>query len=197
MLITIVAAMSRNRVIGIENRLPWRLPMDLRRFKDLTIGKPVIMGRKTFESIGKPLPGRRNIILTHNLHFVASGCLVAHSFEEALRLAAPAEEVAIIGGAAVYQEALPLCQRIYLTIIDADFRGDAFFPKRKTSEWKERRREIFEADEVNAYRHSFLILESKARTGCARERRQAATPRLAGRWNGCLDLSEDDSMTLP
>lgn len=176
MLITIVAAMSRNRVIGIENRLPWRLPMDLRRFRDLTIGKPVIMGRKTFESIGKPLPGRRNIVLTHNPQLVASGCLVAHSLAEALQLAAPAEEVAIIGGAAVYQEALPLCQRIYLTVIDADFQGDAFFPEQKASEWKECRRDVFEADAVNAYRHSFLILESLAKAGCGREGREAASP---------------------
>jgi dihydrofolate reductase len=120
--------MSRNRIIGRQGALPWHIPEDLRRFRELTSGHTLIMGRKTFESIGRPLPGRRNIVVTHQTGYRAAGCLSAPSFEEAVRLAAPAAEVFICGGAEIYRQALPLADRIYLTVINDDYDGDTTFP---------------------------------------------------------------------
>jgi dihydrofolate reductase len=133
----LVAALARNRVIGVGNRLPWRLPEDLARFKRLTLGAPVIMGRRTRESIGRPLPGRRNIVVTRERQARWEGCVVAHSLDEALALARDAAETFVIGGAELYAQALPGADRLYLTLIDADYAGDAWFPEFDAAAWRE------------------------------------------------------------
>jgi dihydrofolate reductase len=127
-ILSLIAALARNRVIGIENRLPWHLPEDLRYFKTTTQGKPVIMGRKTYDSIGRPLPGRHNIVLTRDGCWQADGVTVVHDLDAALQAAGNVPEVFLIGGATLYAEALPKADRLYLTEIDADFVGDAMFP---------------------------------------------------------------------
>jgi dihydrofolate reductase len=140
-LISLVAALARGRVIGIENRLPWHLPEDLQRFKRLTMGAPVVMGRKTHESIGRALPGRRNIVVTRQPRAAWNGCSVAHSLDEALALGSDAPEVFVIGGAELYAQALPRADRLYLTLVDADCSGDAFFPEFDPAAWRETARE--------------------------------------------------------
>ena len=140
-LTALVAAVARNRVIGLANRLPWRLPEDLRRFKRLTMGAPVIMGRKTRESLGRPLPGRRNIVVTRQREATWEGCVVAHSLDAALALAGDAAEAFVIGGAELYAQALPRADRLYLTLIDADYAGDAWFPEFDAAVWREVARE--------------------------------------------------------
>jgi dihydrofolate reductase len=139
--ISLVAAHARNRVIGAGNRLPWHLPEDLPRFKRLTMGAPVIMGRKTHESIGKALPGRRNIVVTRRPGATWAGCEVAGSLDAALALAGDVPEVFVIGGAELYRLALPHADRLYLTLIDADYAGDAFFPEIDPTQWRETARE--------------------------------------------------------
>ena len=140
--LSLIAAVAANGVIGSDNALPWRLPEDLKRFKALTLGHPVIMGRKTYESIGRPLPGRRNIIVTRNAAYAAEGCETARSLGDALAACnGTAEEVFVIGGAQIYAEALPLAQRLYLTEIGRDFPGDARFPACARRLWQEKSRE--------------------------------------------------------
>ncbi|BAK78036.1 dihydrofolate reductase [Pseudogulbenkiania sp. NH8B] len=139
--ITLVAAMAANRVIGIDNRLPWHLPEDLKHFKAVTLGKPVIMGRKTYDSIGRPLPGRRNIVVTRQHDWSAAGVEVAHSLEAALALVAEAESACIIGGADLYRQALPLAHRLELTEIAGNYQGDAHFPDFSSGGWQEVQRE--------------------------------------------------------
>src|SRR3989338_1455338 len=141
MIISLIAAMGRRRVIGKGNSLPWKLPADMERFKKLTSGKPVIMGRKTFESIGKPLLNRKNIILTRDKTYKAEGCIVVHASQDALKAANGAPEAVVIGGAQIYKEFLPMANRMYLTFIDEDFEGDAYFPEFDTNEWKETSKE--------------------------------------------------------
>ncbi len=158
-MLSIIAALSRNRVIGKNNQLPWRLPADLKHFKAVTLGKPVIMGRKTFESIGKPLPGRDNIVVTRDPKFHADGIAVAHSLDDALAQTHATPEIMLIGGAQLYMQALPRAQRLYLTLIHADFDGDAHFPDYDPADWRETAREDHVPDENNPYRYSFLILE--------------------------------------
>jgi dihydrofolate reductase len=158
-MLSIIAALARNRVIGKNNQLPWRLPADLKHFKAVTLGKPVIMGRKTFESIGKPLPGRDNIVVTRDPKFHADGIAVAHSLDDALAQAHAAPEIMLIGGAQLYMQALPRAQRLYLTLIHADFDGDAHFPDYDPADWRETAREDHVPDENNPYCYSFLILE--------------------------------------
>ena len=155
-ILSIIVAMAKNRVIGRDNQLPWHLPADLRHFKQTTMGHPIIMGRKTYESIGRPLPGRQNIVITRNPDFQAEGCLVVHSLQEALAAVPEAEEVFIIGGASLYREALPLADRIYLTLVDAEVEGDTFFPELDASEWQEVRRETFTPDEKNPFGYAFI-----------------------------------------
>jgi dihydrofolate reductase len=144
-LVSLVAALARNRVIGAGNRLPWHLPEDLKRFKRLTLGAPVIMGRKTYvsimEQVGKPLPGRRNVVVTRQAGARWDGCEVVHSLAEALAAAGGAPEVFVIGGAELYAQALPLGDRMYLTLLDADYEGDARFPAFDSSDWREVARE--------------------------------------------------------
>ena len=161
MRISIIAAVAKNGVIGKNNSLPWSLPSDMKKFKELTTGKPVIMGRKTFDSIGKPLAGRVNIILTRNSDFNAEGVAIVHSPEEALQLVADQDEIMIIGGESVYGQFLPRASRIYLTRVDSDFDGDSFFPPMDLDSWTEVIRETKEPDEKNAHRHTFFVYDKK------------------------------------
>ncbi len=158
-MISVIAALAENRVIGVNNTLPWRLPNDLRHFRRLTTGHAIVMGRKNYESIGKPLPERTNIIVTRNRDYRASGCLVAHSLDEALTLARGDPEIFIIGGAEIYREALPRAGRLYLTEVHATVAGDTFFPEIERNDWKETARERHEADDKHAYTYSFVVLE--------------------------------------
>lgn len=161
MLVSVIAALARNRVIGVENRLPWHLPADLKRFRAITWGKPIVMGRLTHESIGGPLPGRRNIVITRHGP-VMEGCERAGSFRDALALTAGAPETVVIGGARCYREALPLSRRMYLTRIDADFAGDAWFPEWDPAEWTERERARVEPGETSPFGYQFLVLERQS-----------------------------------
>lgn len=146
-------------VLGYENQIPWHQPGDLRHFKTLTLGKPVIMGRKTFESIGNALPQRKNIVVTRDSHWRKEGCEIAHSIEEAINLAGAVEEIMIIGGGKIYEQTLPFAYRLYLTLIHHDFKGDAFFPPWDRNEWEIIQQEKFSADEKNDFDYSFVTLE--------------------------------------
>ena len=162
-IISIIAAIGRNNVIGLRNTLPWNLPADMEHFKQLTKGKPIIMGQKTFESIGKPLIGRTNIILTLDKNFTPSGCQIAYSIKEALEIVRNSKEVMICGGESIYRQFLPLADRIYLTLIEGDFEGDAFFPEFDRSSWKEVERVENKLDRENPYKYTFLTLEKHER----------------------------------
>lgn len=162
-MISIIVAMADNRVIGKDNAMPWHLPADLKHFKKITTGKPIIMGRKTFESIGQALPNRRNIVITRNSDYIAQGCDVVSSLEAALQLVSDQPEICIIGGAQIFQEALPLAQRLYLTFIDLNVEGDTFFPDWQPAQWDEISREVFPADALNAHGLTFITLERAAR----------------------------------
>ena len=161
MIISLIAAMDKNRVIGKNNTLPWSMPADLKRFREITKGKPVIMGRKTFESIGRPLPDRLNIVMTRDKNYRAKGCVMVHSVEEAIAAAGDAAEIMVIGGAEIFGQFLPLADKMYLTIIDAEFEGDTFFPEYDPKEWKKITWQEFPADLKNPHPSVFLILESK------------------------------------
>jgi dihydrofolate reductase len=157
--ISAIVAMSENAVIGKENKLPWHLPADLAHFKKLTMGKPILMGRKTFESIGRVLPGRCNVIISRDENFNAPGCVVASSIDTALASVSYADEVFVIGGAALLQQMLPVVERLYLTIIHHEFEGDVFFPDIDLLEWNAIDRKDHEPDEANPYSYSFITLE--------------------------------------
>ncbi len=160
-MIALVVARAENRVIGKNNQLIWRLPADLKFFKNLTTGHPIIMGRKTFESIGKPLPNRTNIIITRQEDFEAEGCLVAHSLAEGLMMAQQMDsDIFVIGGAEIYKQAMFLADTIYLTEVHQTFDGDTFFPEIDTVLWQESSREEFKADEKNAYDYAFVVLKA-------------------------------------
>jgi dihydrofolate reductase len=156
-----IVAMAENRVIGRNNQMPWHLPADLKHFKAITSGHPVLMGRKTFASIGKPLPNRTNIILTRDKQFSAQDCLTVSHPEAALSMATELdqEEIFVIGGAEIYRELLPHVQRLYLTIIHHQFEGDAFFPELNMSDWHEVSRERHSADDKNPFDYSFIVME--------------------------------------
>jgi dihydrofolate reductase len=158
MIISLIAAMGKDRVIGIDNRLPWRLPADMKHFRALTLGKPVLMGRKTFDSIGKPLPGRTNIVVSQDPDFQPEGVTVARSIAEALAAGREADEIMVIGGASFYAQLLPRAQRLYLTEIHQEFAGDAFFPAWDPREWREIERNDHAADGDNIYPYSFITL---------------------------------------
>lgn len=186
MTVSIIVAMSENRVIGLRNRLPWRLPGDLARFKQITLGHTLVMGRKTFESIGRPLPGRTMIVVTRGGAFAPEGVRVAHSVGAAMQLASkvegPTGEVFVAGGGEIYSQTLPSAQRIYLTLVRGRFDGDTFFPQLDPAEWHLISREDRKADDRNPHSFSFQILE---RTGLAgkpprprrQERRESVTLR--------------------
>jgi len=159
-LISIIAAMTDDRVIGINNSLPWKLPNDMKWFRQHTLGKPILMGRKTFESFGaRPLPERTNIIITRDNSYQAEGAVVVHSIDEALQAAGEVEEIMIIGGASFYEQMLPQAQRMYLTRVHADVAGDAWFPEFVESDWQQVEAIDCEVDERNSYAHSFIILQ--------------------------------------
>lgn len=161
--LSLIAAMSRSRVIGHNNRLPWRLPADLQHFKQLTLGKAMIMGRKTWESLPGLLPGRRHIVVTRNPDYQATGAEVAHSLAEAISLVGDEAEAMLIGGADLYAQALPIAQRLYLTEIDVDVEGDAFFPPFSRDDWRELCRERHQPDEKNPYPYQFVTYEANGR----------------------------------
>jgi dihydrofolate reductase len=157
--LALVVAMDQQGVIGKGGTLPWRLPADLKHFRAITWGKPVVMGRKTHESIGRPLPGRKNIVVSRDPDYSSPGCSVVHSIEQALAHIQAAAEVMIIGGAALYAETLPRAHRIYLTEVHAEFDGDVHFPAYDRTAWRERERVDHSADAVNLYPYSFVLLE--------------------------------------
>jgi len=163
MIISIIVAIAENRVIGNKNALPWKLPADMEHFRKMTAEKPIIMGQKTFESIGKALPGRTNIVLTLDKSFKAAGCVVAYSIEEALEIVREKrdEEVMVAGGVSVYKQFLPIADRMYLTLIEGDFEGDAFFPEFDWANWQEIERIENEPNKENPYKYTFLTLERK------------------------------------
>ncbi len=159
MRINIVVAISENQVIGRKGGLPWRLSADLKRFKAVTMGNPLIMGRKTHESIGRALPGRANIVVSRRPEYSAIGCEVATSLDAALAIAGQVDEVMVVGGAALYAAAVVAAERIYLTRVHVDIEGDTLFPTIDWSEWKEVSRERHNADERNEYDYSFVTFD--------------------------------------
>lgn len=135
--LNLIVAMARNRVIGIDNKMPWHIPGELKHFKAITLGHHMIMGRKTFESIGRPLPGRTTIIVTRDAGYAQPDCLIAHSLKEAIGLAEGDDQVFFVGGSSLYEQVLPLVERMYITEIQADFEGDAWFPEFDRAVWRE------------------------------------------------------------
>lgn len=156
--LSLIAAMDRNRLIGVDGQLPWRLPEDLKHFKALTLGKTVLMGRKTWESLGRPLPQRDNWVLTRDAQFAAAGCRVFRNLDDALAAEAPGG-LMVIGGAELYRQTLPQAQRLYLTLVQASLQGDAWFPEYAALGWREIERRDAVADERHAYPYSFVTLE--------------------------------------
>jgi dihydrofolate reductase len=156
--ISIIVAMARNRVIGADNKIPWHLPNELKMFKRLTMGHHIVMGRKTYESIGRLLPGRTTIIVTRQRDYAVPGAIIAHSLTDAINAAARDHEIFVIGGAEIFREALPLATRVHLTTVDAEPAGDTFLPELGDN-WREVSAETFAADEkhAHAYRYSVLI----------------------------------------
>jgi dihydrofolate reductase len=163
MKISLIVAMARNRVIGLDNQMPWHLSADLKRFKQITLGSPIVMGRKTFESIGRPLPGRTNIIISRNPAYKPDGCLVVNNTETALKVGCQnAENIFVIGGSTLYQALLPVADTLYITQINKAFHGDTFFPQIDSHHWTEAAREDIDDDPDVTFSYSFLKLE-KAR----------------------------------
>lgn len=163
-MISIIAAASANNVIGVQGRLPWKLSDDLKHFKRLTTGKPIVMGRLTWEAIGRPLPGRQNIVLTRQTDFVADGCDVVSAPAEALAVAADAEEIMIIGGGQIYELFLPNAARLYITRVHTEIDGDAFFPEIDSNVWQLASSESKSADAGNQFSFDFMIYERKDRS---------------------------------
>lgn len=165
MKISLIVAMAQNRVIGRNNQLPWYLPEDLKYFKRVTMGKPVIMGRKTFESIGKPLPGRSNIVITRNPDYSSEGIKVvndmvsAQDLCESIAVVEGCEEAFIIGGADIFEQSLDIAHRLYLTMVHAEVEGDVYFPEYDQGQWQELGREDYFAEGPNPYDYSFSVLE--------------------------------------
>jgi dihydrofolate reductase len=165
--LSILVAMAKNRVIGRNNELPWYLPADLKHFKFLTMGQNIVMGRKTYESIGRPLPGRVNIVLTHQTNYEVPGVIVVNSLEDALSACKQTDKVGrenfIIGGEKIFQQTLKICQRMYITEIQEDFEGDTFFPEFDLDDWQETQRDKHFADSegVSPMEYHFVILDRK------------------------------------
>lgn len=157
--ISIIVAMAQNRTIGINNTLPWRIPEDLKHFKMLTMGHHMIMGRKTFDSIGKPLPGRTTVVVTRNRELAIDGCIMAHSLTEAIAACATDEEVFIVGGAELYRQAMPLVNTLYLTEIRQDVAGDAHFPEFNRAEWQESSRERRRQETPQPLEYDFITYQ--------------------------------------
>jgi dihydrofolate reductase len=160
-LVSVIVAMAQNGVIGRDNSLPWRLPEDLKRFRTFTLGKPILMGRKTFESLGRPLPERTNLVLTRDRSWFAHGVIVVHSVEEALAQAGSSAELVAIGGAEIYRLVLPFARRIYLTHVHADVPGDITFPEFDPTQWADVECSSQPADDEHAYPLTFVTLERR------------------------------------
>ncbi len=159
MIISIIVAMDTKGVIGRDGKLPWHLSADLRHFKSITMSKPIIMGRKTHESLGRALPGRENIVITRDKNYQAPGCTVLHSLDDVFVHCRNADEIIIMGGAELYAQLLGRAHRIYLTEVHAEVGGDTCFPAYDGGAWREIQRQDFKADEKNQYDYSFVILE--------------------------------------
>ena len=164
--IALICAMARNRVIGRGNALPWRLPVDMKHFRALTTGHVLLMGRKTFESLGRPLPNRTNIVITGQRDYAAEGALVAHSLDDALALAtkhvsSDSPEIFVIGGENLYAQMLPRADRLYITLVETEAEGDAWFPHFDHDQWQECERRVHPADDKNPYACVFSVLERK------------------------------------
>ena len=155
-MLTIIAAIANNNALGKDNQLIWHLPADLKRFKQVTLGHHIIMGRKTFESLGKPLPNRTTIIITRNKNYMVEGCIVVNSLEEAIKSAQTDENPFILGGAEIYKQAMTVADALDLTFVHHAFNADAFFPEIDYNTWKETYREDLKADEKNKYDYSFV-----------------------------------------
>ncbi|MDC9725495.1 MAG: type 3 dihydrofolate reductase [Gammaproteobacteria bacterium] len=159
MKLAIIVATDKKGLIGRENDLPWKLSADLQYFRRVTMGKPLIMGRNTHESIGRALPGRKNIIVTTNIDYQAEGCCVVHSVEEAIAACDDVDEVMVMGGASLYKQLLPQAERLYLTQVHASLEGDTWFPDWQRSDWQEINREDYSADNKNEYPYSFIVFD--------------------------------------
>ena len=163
MRISLIWAMDENGLIGVDNSLPWKLPVDMQWFRKNTLGKPIVMGRKTFVSFGgRPLPQRTNIVVTHDQNYRAEGVVIVHSIEDAVRAAGDVEELMVIGGASFYEQTLPQADRLYVTRVHGKFSGDAWFPKVDWSQWQEVARSGSEIDEKNSYACSFIEYRRKS-----------------------------------
>lgn len=158
MRLSLIAALTKNYVIGAQNQLPWHLPADLKHFKNLTTAKTIVMGRKTYESIGKALPNRTNIVITRNLTYAAADAIVAHSLADVIETFQHETELIIIGGAELFAQALPLVQHMYLTLIMTELQGDTYFPHWDAQQWRELSRVDYAADAQHAYAYSFREL---------------------------------------
>ena len=164
-MISIIAAVADNGIIGDKNAIPWHLPADFKYFKETTMGKTVVMGQKTFDSIGRALPGRKNVILNNNPEAVApDGCFLAKSIDELLEMTKSDGEVMICGGASVYRQLLKLASRLYITFVHHDFEGDTYFPEIDKTQWREVKRTDNQPDTKNPYPYSFVIFEREAAT---------------------------------
>ena len=161
MKLSIIAAMDKNRVIGKDGNLPWHISSDLKNFKKITMGKPILMGRKTHESIGEVLPGRENIILTKKRNYFVEGCIVKNNLDEVLSNFKKVSELIVMGGATLYEQTLDKAEKLYITEVRACIEGDIFFPEYDPDQWVEISRNSFEADENNEYDYSFTVLERK------------------------------------
>lgn len=170
-MLALIVAIAKHRVIGHQNKMPWHLPAELAYFKRVTMGHPIIMGRKTFESIGRPLPGRRNIVVSRNPGFQGEGIEVAHTLEEAIAICADSDAF-VIGGATLYIEALARADKLFITEIDAAPEGDTFFPPISADEWRETFRERREADENNPHAVEFVVLKSLNAAAQGRQQRR-------------------------
>lgn len=166
--LSLLVAMAKNRVIGRNNKLPWHLPADLKHFKFLTMGQTIVMGRKTYESIGKPLPGRANIIITRQAGYEVPGATVVNSIDDALRMCEKVRSINgenfIIGGEELYRQTLKICQRIYITEIQRDFEGDVFFPEFDPGEWEETQRDKHISENDTDLEYHFVVLDRKLNT---------------------------------
>jgi dihydrofolate reductase len=162
MKLALIVATDQQGLIGRDNDLPWKLSADLQYFKKVTMGKPIIMGRNTYESIGRPLPGRKNIIVTKDQKYTAEGCFLVHSIKEALMECKDVNEAIVMGGASLYKQFLPKADKLYLTLVHANLKGDTWFPEWYSDEWTEISHEDHLADDKNEYPYSFIIYEKKS-----------------------------------
>lgn len=161
MKISLIVAMASNRVIGRDGQMPWHLSADLQRFKQITLGSPILMGRKTYEAIGRPLPGRQNLIISRNSDYQIPGCQVFDNMQKALQAVASSDELFVIGGATLYEALLPYADYLYLTVIDTAFAGDTYFPETDPATWHEISREDISNDSSVDFSYSFVKLQNR------------------------------------